>query len=236
MGWADDGDEHGYAFIVCDGCSIITQQMFTGIKSAKKCGVYFVRQETNAATYCPECCVRNCLTDGLNSLSIRYTLSKDMTQDRLMKEAFEQAHQLTLKHWKTALFLPPPPLVEQPGVAVEELMEGWQAPAREYDQESQIVQHSHPTGMEESDRQRIHRLEARVHELECTVSQLLERLGEKVGIAGGGIHRLEERVHELECTVSQLLERLVEKVGIAGGGGPSTLPSINQQLKQACGA
>ena len=203
MGWADDGDERGYAFIVCDGCSLITQQMFTGIKSAKKGGVYFVRQDTNAATYCPECCVRNCLTDGLNSLSIRYTLSKDMTQDRLMEEAFEQAHQLTLKHWKTAL-LPPPPLVEQPGVAVEELMEGWQAPAREYDQESQIVQHSHPTGMEESDRQRIHRLEARVHELECTVSQLLERLG--------------------------------EKVGIAGGGGPSTLPSINQQLKQACGA
>ena len=83
-------------------------------------------------------------------------------------------------------------------------MEGWQAPAREYDQESQIVQHSHPTGMEESDRQRIHRLEARVHELECTVSQLLERLG--------------------------------ESVGIAGGGGPETLPSINKQLKQACGA
>ena len=204
MGWADDGDERGYAFIVCDGCSLITQQMFTGIKSAKKGGVYFVRQDTNAATYCPECCVRNCLTDGLNSLGIRYTLSKDMTQDRLMKEAFELAHQLTLKHWKTALLPPPPPLIEQPGVAVEELMEGGQAPARQDDQELQIVQPSHRTGMRESDRERIHRLEGRVHELECTLNQLLERLG--------------------------------ESVGITGGGGLETLPSINQQLKQACGA
>ena len=64
--------------------------------------------------------------------------------------------------------------------------------------------HSHRTGMRESDRERIHRLEGRVHELECTLNQLLERLG--------------------------------ESVGITGGGGPETLPSINQQLKQACGA
>ena len=62
--------------------------------------------------------------------------------EKLMEEAFEQAHQLTLKHWKTALFLPPPPLIEQPGVAVEELMEGGQAPARQDDQELQIAQHS----------------------------------------------------------------------------------------------
>ena len=47
---------------------------------------------------------------------------------------------------------------------------------------------------------------------------------------------LEQEVRGLRSALNQLLERLGEKVGIAGGGGPSTLPSINQQLKQACGA
>ena len=80
-----------------------------------------------------------------------------------------------MEHWNHAL-LPPPPPVEQ----ALELHE---------DQAPPIVEHGRRMDMEYTHRQMIWSLEGRVQELEeevrgltSTLDQLLERLGERVGI------------------------------------------------------
>ena len=121
-----------------------------------------------------------------------------------MCEAFAEAQQLTLLHWNVT---PPPPPLEEQAPALLQLVDrdeeaaqvvheaaelGDEEAALLQGQAAQLVEHGRRSEMEERDRQGGPLLEKRVQDLEeevrafrSTLEQLLERIGERVGIQTG---------------------------------------------------